>query len=49
MEQIFNQLSESLFSELNNGENLILSFDGEKSQFIRFNHAKAWRSVWFSL
>lgn len=40
MEQIFNQLSESLFSELNNGENLILSFDGEKSQFIRFNHAK---------
>ena len=40
MEKIFNQLSESLFSELNSGENLILSFDGEKSQFIRFNHAK---------
>ena len=40
MEKIFNQLSDSLFSELNNGENLILSFDGEKSQFIRFNHAK---------
>ena len=39
MEKIFNQLSDSLFSELNNGENLILSFDGEKSQFIRFNHA----------
>jgi len=39
MEKIFNQLSESLFSELNNGENLILSFDGEKSQFIRFNNA----------
>ncbi|MBT4828198.1 MAG: TldD/PmbA family protein, partial [Candidatus Marinimicrobia bacterium] len=38
--KIFNQLSDSLFSELNNGENLILSFDGEKSQFIRFNHAK---------
>ena len=29
MEKIFNQLSDSLFSELNNGENLILSFDGE--------------------
>jgi predicted Zn-dependent protease len=40
MEKIFNQLSESLFSELNSGENLILSFDGEMSQFIRFNHAK---------
>ena len=39
MEKIFNQLSDSLFSKLNNGENLILSFDGEKSQFIRFNHA----------
>ena len=39
MEKIFNQLSESLFSELNSDENLILSFDGEKSQFIRFNHA----------
>ncbi len=39
MEQIFNQLSESLFSELQNKENLILSFSGENSQFIRFNHA----------
>jgi len=39
MEQIFNQLSESLFSELQNGENLILSFSGETSQFIRFNNA----------
>ena len=39
MEKIFNQLSESLFSELNSDENLILSFNGEKSQFIRFNHA----------
>ena len=39
MEKIFNQLSNSLFSKLNSGENLILSFDGEKSQFIRFNHA----------
>lgn len=39
MEKIFNQLSESLFSELQNGENLILSFSGEQSQFIRFNNA----------
>ena len=39
MEKIFNQLSDSLFSELNSGENLILSFSGENSQFIRFNNA----------
>jgi len=39
MEIIFNKLSESLFSELQNGENLILSFSGESSQFIRFNNA----------
>lgn len=39
MEQIFNQLSDSLFSELQSGENLIISFSGENSQFIRFNNA----------
>jgi len=39
MEQVFNQLSESLFSELKSEENLILSFSGENSQFIRFNNA----------
>lgn len=39
MEKIFNQLSDTLFSELQNGENLTLSFSGENSQFIRFNAA----------
>ncbi len=39
MEQIFNKISESLFTEIQNGENLILSFSGENSQFIRFNKA----------
>ena len=39
MEQIFNKLSESLFGQLNEGEHLILSFDGENSQFVRFNNA----------
>ena len=39
MEKNFNNLSDSLFSELNNEENLILSFSGENSQFVRFNNA----------
>ncbi len=39
MEKIFNTLSESLFSEIQNKENLILSFEGENSQFVRFNNA----------
>ncbi len=39
MEKIFNDLSESLFSELKKNEEAILSFSGEKSQFIRFNNA----------
>ncbi|MBT3945257.1 MAG: TldD/PmbA family protein [Candidatus Marinimicrobia bacterium] len=39
MEQIFNKISESLFTQIQNGENLILSFSGENSQFIRFNKA----------
>ena len=39
MEKIFNQLSEYLFSSLKSGENLILSFSGENSQFIRLNKA----------
>ena len=38
MEQIFNNLSESLFSDLKKGEEVILSFSGENSQFIRFNN-----------
>ena len=39
MEKIFNSLGQSLFSELNDGEDLILSFYGENSQFVRFNNA----------
>ena len=39
METIFNRLSDKLISTLKKGEHLIISFDGEKSQFIRFNNA----------
>jgi len=39
MEKIFNNLCESLFSKLDSGEDLVLSFDGENSQFVRFNNA----------
>jgi len=39
MEKIFNNLCESLFSNLGPGEDLVLSFDGENSQFVRFNNA----------
>ena len=39
MEKVFNQLGEFLFSLLQAEENLILSFSGENSQFIRFNNA----------
>jgi len=39
MEDIFNHLSDQLFSHLKKDEHLIISFDGENSQFIRFNNA----------
>ena len=39
MENIFNNLNESLFSFLRKNENLIISFRGENSQFIRFNNS----------
>ena len=39
MEKIFNTLSESLFRKIQAKENLIISFSGENSQFIRFNNA----------
>ncbi|MDP6168213.1 MAG: TldD/PmbA family protein, partial [Candidatus Marinimicrobia bacterium] len=39
MEKVFNQLSDFLFSLLQGEENLILSFSGENSQFVRFNNA----------
>ena len=39
MEKIFEKISEALFANLNKDENLILSFSGERSQFVRFNNA----------
>ena len=39
MKQVFNQLSEKLFSLLKPDEYLVASFYGENSQFIRFNAA----------
>ena len=39
MEDIFNHLSDKLISYLKKDEHLIISFDGENSQFIRFNNA----------
>jgi len=39
MEKTFEKISEYLFSKLNKDENLIISFSGENSQFIRFNNA----------
>ena len=39
MENVFNNLSETLFSYLKENEYLVISFDGENSQFIRFNNA----------
>ena len=39
MENVFNNLSETLFSYLKQNEYLVISFDGENSQFIRFNNA----------
>ena len=38
MNKAFNSISDSLFKELKSGEDVILSFSGENSQFIRFNN-----------
>ena len=38
MKKVFNSISDSLFKELKSGEDVILSFSGENSQFIRFNN-----------
>ena len=40
MENIFNKISDKLYSDLKNGEHLTLSLSGENSQFIRVNNAK---------
>ena len=39
MEKTFNALCDSLFSRLGAGEDLVLSLNGENSQFVRFNNA----------
>ena len=39
MKKVFKSISESLFKELKSDEDVILSFSGENSQFIRFNNA----------
>ena len=38
MKKVFNSISDSLFKELKSSEDVILSFSGENSQFIRFNN-----------
>jgi len=40
MEQIFNKISDQLYSDLKADENLTLSLQGENSQFLRVNNAK---------
>ena len=40
MEQIFNKISDRIYSDLKNGEHLTLSLQGENSHFIRINNAK---------
>ncbi|NHZ85346.1 MAG: TldD/PmbA family protein [Planctomycetia bacterium] len=40
MEQIFNKISDQLYSDLKTDENLTLSLQGENSQFVRVNNAK---------
>ena len=39
MEKTFNTLCDSIFSRLGAGEDLVLSLNGENSQFVRFNNA----------
>ena len=40
MKEYFQKISEYLFNNLENNEILILNFDAEKTDFVRFNHAK---------
>lgn len=40
MQSDFNQLADSLFARLTGDEVLLLSFDGEESDFVRLNHAR---------
>ena len=40
MRDYFKKISELLFNNLESNEILILNMDAEKTDFIRFNHAK---------
>ena len=40
MENMFNQICDEIINHLDNNENIIISFSGESSLFIRFNNAK---------
>ena len=40
MRAYFQKISEYLFNNLENNEILILNYDAEQTDFIRFNHAK---------
>ncbi|HIO40179.1 MAG TPA: TldD/PmbA family protein, partial [Candidatus Marinimicrobia bacterium] len=42
--QLFNQLSETLLNNLQNGEDLKLTIGGENSQFVRFSQSKVRQS-----
>ena len=44
MEKLFNQLIEQLLNNLQNGEQMKLSIDGENSQFVRFSQSKVRQS-----
>jgi len=44
MEQLFNQLSETVLSNLNAGEQLKVAIGGENSQFVRFSQSKVRQS-----
>ena len=44
MEQLFNQLSETLLNNLNAGEQLKVAIGGENSQFVRFSQSKVRQS-----
>ncbi|MDP7027856.1 MAG: TldD/PmbA family protein [Candidatus Marinimicrobia bacterium] len=44
MEQLFNQLSETLLNNLHSGEQLKVAIGGENSQFVRFSQSKVRQS-----
>jgi len=44
MEKLFNQLSETLFNNLNTGEHMKITIGGENSQFVRFSQSKVRQS-----